>query len=104
MNWVRVKSKMLAAVAYNPDWHYLYLEFRSGDIYCYRCVPRPFGKSALSLRKQRFGAARQQGGASGSFESFFIGTYAAKRIGILQMSFIGPDRPEKNTTNLILAG
>lgn len=39
MNWVRVKSKMLAAVAYNPDWHYLYLEFRSGDIYCYRGVP-----------------------------------------------------------------
>jgi hypothetical protein len=39
VNWVRVKSKMLAAVAYNPDWHHLYLEFRSGDIYCYRGVP-----------------------------------------------------------------
>ena len=39
MNWVRVKSKMLAAVAYNPEWHHLYLEFRSGDIYCYRDVP-----------------------------------------------------------------
>ena len=39
MNWVRVKSRMLAAVAYNPDWHHLYLEFRSGDIFCYRGVP-----------------------------------------------------------------
>ena len=39
VNWVRVKSKMLAAVAYNPDWRHLYLEFRSGDIYCYRGVP-----------------------------------------------------------------
>ena len=39
MNWVRVKSRMLAAVACNPDWHHLYLEFRSGDIYCYRGVP-----------------------------------------------------------------
>jgi hypothetical protein len=27
VNWVRVKSRMLAAVAYNPDWHQLYLEF-----------------------------------------------------------------------------
>ena len=39
MNWVRVKSRMLAAVAYDHDWHHLYLEFRSGDIYCYREVP-----------------------------------------------------------------
>lgn len=39
MKWVRVKSRMLAAVAYNPDWRHLYLEFRSGDIYCYRGVP-----------------------------------------------------------------
>ena len=39
VNWVRVKSKILAAVAHNPDWHHLYLEFRSGDIYCYRGVP-----------------------------------------------------------------
>ena len=39
MNWVRVKSRMLAAVAYDRDWHHLYLEFRSGDIYCYRGVP-----------------------------------------------------------------
>ena len=39
MNWVRVKSRMLAAVAYDHDWHHLYLEFRSGDIYCYRDVP-----------------------------------------------------------------
>ena len=39
MNWVRVKSRMLAAVAYDPDWHQLFLEFRSGDIYCYRKVP-----------------------------------------------------------------
>lgn len=30
---------MLAAVAYNSDWHHLYAEFRSGDIYCYRNVP-----------------------------------------------------------------
>src|SRR5689334_17462030 len=39
VNWVRVKSRMLAAVAYNHDWRHLYLEFRSGDVYCYRGVP-----------------------------------------------------------------
>ena len=40
MKWIPVKSRMLAAVAYDPDWHQLYLEFRSsGDIYCYRDVP-----------------------------------------------------------------
>ena len=39
MKWVRVKSKMLAAVAYNADWHHLYLRFCSGDVYCYREVP-----------------------------------------------------------------
>lgn len=36
VKWVRVQSRMLAAVAYSPDWHHLYAEFRSGDIYCYR--------------------------------------------------------------------
>jgi hypothetical protein len=30
---------MLAAVAYNDDWRQLYLQFRSGEIYCYRDVP-----------------------------------------------------------------
>ena len=39
MNWVPVKSRMLAAVAYNDNWQQLYLRFRSGDIYCYRGVP-----------------------------------------------------------------
>ena len=39
MKWVRVESRVLAAVAYNHDWHHLYLEFRGGDIYCYRDVP-----------------------------------------------------------------
>ena len=39
VNWVRVKSRVLAAVAYNHDWHQLYLEFRSGEIYSYRNVP-----------------------------------------------------------------
>ena len=39
MKWVPVKSKMLAAVAYNCDWRHLYLEFRSGEIYFYRDVP-----------------------------------------------------------------
>ena len=39
MNWGPVKSKMLAAVAYNYDWRQLYLRFRSGDIHCYRDVP-----------------------------------------------------------------
>jgi hypothetical protein len=39
VNWVPVKSKMLAAVAYNRDWQQLYLEFRSGDVYCYWDVP-----------------------------------------------------------------
>jgi hypothetical protein len=39
MNWVPVKSKMLAAVAYSDDWKQVYLRFRSGEIYCYRGVP-----------------------------------------------------------------
>lgn len=39
MNWMPVKSRMLAAVAYNDEWQQLYLRFRSGDIYCYRGVP-----------------------------------------------------------------
>ena len=39
MNWEPVKSRMLAAVAYNREWQQLYLEFRSGDVYCYRGVP-----------------------------------------------------------------
>lgn len=39
MNWVRVKSRMLSAIAYNPGWQQLYLKFRSGDVYCYRGVP-----------------------------------------------------------------
>ena len=39
MRWVPVKSKMLAAVAYNGDWKQLYLRFRSGEIYCYQGVP-----------------------------------------------------------------
>lgn len=39
MNWVRVKSRMLAAVAYDHDWHHLYAEYRGGDIYCYLNVP-----------------------------------------------------------------
>jgi len=39
VNGLRVESKMLAAIAYNDDWHHLFLEFRSGDIYCYRNVP-----------------------------------------------------------------
>jgi hypothetical protein len=30
---------MLAAVAYNAEWHHLFLRFRSGDVYCYREVP-----------------------------------------------------------------
>ena len=39
MEWIPVKSKMLAAVAYNRDWHLLYLDFRNGEVYCYRGVP-----------------------------------------------------------------
>jgi hypothetical protein len=39
VKWVSVKSRMLAAVAYNRDWQQVYLEFRSGDVYCYRGVP-----------------------------------------------------------------
>lgn len=38
MNWVPVRSKMLAAVAYSDDWQQLYLRFRSGEVYCYRGV------------------------------------------------------------------
>jgi hypothetical protein len=47
VNWVRVKSKMLAAVAYNPDWQQLYLKYRSGDVYCYWSVPFQSMKSFL---------------------------------------------------------
>ncbi len=36
---MRVKSRMLSAVAYNHDWQQLYLKFRGGDVYCYRGVP-----------------------------------------------------------------
>ncbi len=39
MNWVQVQSEMLAAAAYDPAWQQLYLEFRTGEIYCYRGVP-----------------------------------------------------------------
>jgi hypothetical protein len=39
MEWVPVNSRMLSAVAYNSDWKQLYLEFRSGEIYCYGGVP-----------------------------------------------------------------
>jgi hypothetical protein len=39
VKWTLVKSRMLAAVAYNRDWQQLYLKFRSGDIYCYQDVP-----------------------------------------------------------------
>src|SRR5947208_3219520 len=39
LNWISVKSRMLAAIAYNRDWQQLYLKFRSGDVYCYRGVP-----------------------------------------------------------------
>jgi hypothetical protein len=39
VNWVRVKSRMLAAVAYDRDWQQLYLKYRSGDVYCYWSVP-----------------------------------------------------------------
>jgi hypothetical protein len=30
---------MLAAAAYDHGWRQLYLEFRSGEIYCYRDMP-----------------------------------------------------------------
>jgi len=39
VDWVRVKSKMLVAIAYNAEWQQLYLKFRPGDVYCYRGVP-----------------------------------------------------------------
>ena len=39
VKWIPVKSRMLTAVAYNTEWHQLYVRFRSGDVYCYREVP-----------------------------------------------------------------
>jgi len=39
MDWVPVKSRMLAVVAYSAEWRQLYLRFRSGEVYCYRGVP-----------------------------------------------------------------
>jgi hypothetical protein len=39
VKWVPVKSRMLAAVAYDRGWKQLYLKFRSGDVYCYWSVP-----------------------------------------------------------------
>lgn len=38
MEWVQLKSRMLVAASYNPDWQQLYLRFRSGEVYCYRGV------------------------------------------------------------------
>ena len=53
MNWVPVKSRMLAAVAYSADWQQLYLRFRSGDIYCYRGVPVERYRGTARSRFQR---------------------------------------------------
>jgi hypothetical protein len=39
VKWVRVESRVLAAIAYDHNWHQLYVEFRSGNIYCYSGVP-----------------------------------------------------------------
>jgi hypothetical protein len=49
VEWVRVKSKMLSAAAYNAHWHLLYLRFRSGDVLCYRDLPRSVMKNFLQL-------------------------------------------------------
>ena len=48
VEWVSVKSRMLLAVAYNRDWQFLYLKFRSGDVYCYRGVPSAEYRGLLS--------------------------------------------------------
>jgi hypothetical protein len=39
MNWTPLESSVLTAVAYSHDDHSLYLEFRSGAIYCYFDFP-----------------------------------------------------------------
>jgi hypothetical protein len=39
VEWVPVESSVLAAVAYPRDEHLLFVEFRSGEIYCYFEVP-----------------------------------------------------------------
>lgn len=39
MEWVPVKSKVLAAITYSRRWRQLYLKFNSGEVYCYRNVP-----------------------------------------------------------------
>ena len=52
MDWVRVKSKMLSAVAYNGEWEQLYLKFRSGDVYCYRGVPLEAYEELLTAKSK----------------------------------------------------
>jgi len=39
MNWTPLESSVLTAVAYSHDDRSLYLEFRSGAIYCYFDFP-----------------------------------------------------------------
>jgi hypothetical protein len=39
VNWVAVESSVLAGVAYSHEERELYLEFVSGDIYCYFDFP-----------------------------------------------------------------
>jgi hypothetical protein len=52
VNWVRVKSKMLSAVAYNGEWEQLYLKFRNGDVYCYRDVPLEAHEELLAAKSK----------------------------------------------------
>lgn len=35
MDWLKLDSKMLASVAYDPDKQILYLRFRTGEVYRY---------------------------------------------------------------------
>ena len=86
MNWVPVKSRMLAAAAYNDDWQHLCLRFHSGDIYCYRGVPVE--------RYQELLAAHSKG------------EYARNHIFnhyLYQAAFVFPQQPS-TTTRLLTEG
>lgn len=50
MEWVPLKSKMLAEASYNEVWQQLYLRFHSGDVYCYRGVPAECFRELLEAK------------------------------------------------------
>jgi KTSC domain len=55
MTWAPLESEMLAAVAYDADKKFLYLRFRTGDVYRYFDFPHADYQSFLAAEsKGRF--------------------------------------------------